>query len=163
MASNVKPIPDGASVVIPRLVCRDPAAEIDFITHTFKAEERVRRPGPDGSVAHALVTIGPAMIMIEGEWPAVANRAPQLDGSSPVVLFVYVEDVDQAVERAVAVGAKVLIPIANQVWGDRTAWVMDPSGHVWTIATRIEETTEIERQARLARVLAAANKPRDAT
>ena len=161
MVAEVKPIPDGASVVIPRLVCRDPAAEIDFITHTFGAEERVRRPGPDGTIAHALLMIGPAMIMIEGEWPAVANRAPRPDGSSPVVLFVYVEDVDETVERAVTVGAKILIPIANQFWGDRTAWVMDPSGHVWTIATRVEETTEKERQARLSRDLAASPGPHE--
>jgi PhnB protein len=159
MVSQVKPIPEGASVVIPRLVCRDPGAAVDFITHTFGAEESVRRPGPDGKVAHALLTIGPAMIMIEGEWPTIANRAPQPDGSSPVVLFVYVEDVDKTVERAVAVGAKILIPIADQFWGDRTAWVMDPSGHVWTIATRIQETTEEERQARLSRILAASAEP----
>jgi PhnB protein len=157
--SNVKPIPDGASRVIPRLVCRDPVAEIDFITHTFGAEELARRPGPGGGVAHALVTIGSAMIMIESEWPAISNRAPQPDGSSPVVLFVYVEEVDQSVERAVAAGAKVLIPIANQFWGDRTAWVMDPAGHVWTIATRVEEPTEEERQARLSQILTAATKP----
>jgi PhnB protein len=163
MATNDKPIPDGASVVIPRLICRDPGAEIDFIKHTFQAEERVRRPGPDGKLAHALLTIGPAMIMIEAEWPAMTNRAPQLDGSSPVVVFVYVEDVDQAVERAVAVGAKVLMPVANQFWGDRTGWVMDPAGHVWTIASRVESTSEAQRQARLARVLAAANKTQDAT
>jgi PhnB protein len=163
MVSKVKPIPDGASVVIPRLVCRDPAAAIVFITHTFGAEERVRRPGPDGSVAHALLTIGPAMIMIEGEWPGVANRAPKPDGSSPVVLYVYVEDVDDTVERAVAVGARILIPIANQFWGDRTAWVMDPSGHVWTIATRIEETTEDERRARLSRILPASTEPHERT
>lgn len=157
--TKVNPIPAGASVVIPRLVCRDPVAAIDFITHTFGAEERVRRPGPDGTVAHALLTIGPAMIMIESEWPDITNRAPRPDGSSPVVLYVYVEDVDKAVERAVAAGAKVLIPIADQFWGDRTAWVMDPSGHVWTIATRIAETTEDERQARLSRILAASAKP----
>jgi PhnB protein len=162
MSTNAKPIPEGASVVIPRLVCRDPAAEIEFIKQAFKAEERVRRPGPEGKLAHALLTIGPAMIMIESEWPAITNRAPQLDGSSPVVLFVYVEDVDQAVERAVAAGAKVLSPTANQFWGDRTAWVMDPAGHVWTIAMRIEDTSEEQRKARLARVLAAANKAPDA-
>jgi PhnB protein len=163
MVTQVKPIPEGAAVVIPRLVCRDPAAEIGFITHTFGAEERVRRPGPDGTVAHALLLIGPAMIMIEGEWPAVANRAPRPDGSSPVVLFVYVEDVDQTVERAVAAGAKVLIPIANQFWGDRTAWVMDPAGHVWTIATRVDETTEEERQARSSRLRAGSPEPRGRT
>ncbi|MBI4519695.1 MAG: VOC family protein [Gemmatimonadetes bacterium] len=140
-------------------MCRDPVAEIDFITQALGAEERVRRPGPDGTVAHALLTLGPAMIMIEGEWPTITNRAPRPDGSSPVVLHVYVEDVDKVVERAVALGAKVLIPLANQFWGDRTAWVMDPSGHVWTIATRIEETTEEERQARLARIYAAPSEP----
>jgi PhnB protein len=154
MASNVTPIPDDSSVVIPRLVCRDPLAELDFCKITFRAEERVRRPGPDGGVSHALITIGPAMIMIESEWPAMTMRAPRLDGSSPVAIFVYIEDVDQAVERAVALGAKILMPLQDQFWGDRTAWIMDPSGHVWTIATRIEETTEEQRQERLARLLA---------
>jgi PhnB protein len=154
MAGGVKGIPDGASVVIPRLFCRDVAAAIDFCKNTFGAVERVRRPGPDGTLAHALMTIGPAMIMIEGEWPGMASRAPQLDGSSPVVIYVYVEDVDKTVERAVAGGAKVLFPVENQFWGDRIGWVMDPSGHVWTIATRIEETTEEERQERLSRLRA---------
>jgi PhnB protein len=162
MSTNANPIPEGASIVIPRLVCREPAAEIDFIQRTFKAEERVRRPGPDGKLSHALLTIGPAMIMIESEWPTLTNRAPQLDGTSPVVLFVYVQDVDQTVERALAAGAKVLSPAANQFWGDRTAWVMDPSGHVWTIAMRIEDTSEEQRKARLGRVLAATKQGPDA-
>jgi len=148
MASKVKGIPEGASVVIPRLVCRDPAAMIEFCASTFGAVERVRRPGPDGKVAHALMMIGPAMVMIESEWPTLTSRAPKPDGTSPVVIFVYVEDVDQTVERAIAGGAKMLIPAQNQFWGDRIAWIMDPSGHVWTIATRIEETTEQERKNR---------------
>jgi PhnB protein len=152
MVGTVKGIPEGASVVIPRLFCRDVAGAIDFCVKTFEAVESVRRPGPDGAVAHALLTIGPAMIMIEAEWPGMASRAPQLDGSSPVVIYVYVEDVDKTVERAVAGGAKILFPVANQFWGDRIGWVMDPSGHVWTIATRIEETTEEERQKRLSRL-----------
>ncbi len=152
MTSQVKGIPEAASVVIPRLFCRSPAVQIEFCKATFGAEERVRRDGPDGSVVHALVTIGPAMVMIESEWPGVASRAPVPDGSSPVVLYVYVENVDQAVDRAVAAGGRVLMPTQNQFWGDRTAWVMDPSGHVWTIATRVEETTEEERQQRLARL-----------
>ena len=154
MAGAVKGIPDNSSVVIPRLFCRDVAAEIDFCKTTFGAVELGRRPGPDGTPAHALMTIGPAMIMIEAEWPGAASRAPQPDGSSPVVIYVYVEDVEQTVERAVACGAKVLIPPANQFWGDRIAWVMDSSGHVWTIATRIEETTEEQRQERLSAILA---------
>ena len=148
MEANVKAIPDGASVVIPRLVCRDPAAAIDFCASTFGAIERVRRPGPDGRVAHAMMTIGPAMIMIEGEWPTLTSRAPKPDGSSPVVIYLYVEDVDKTVERAIANGAQVLVPLQNQFWGDRIAWIMDPAGHVWTVATRIEETTAQERTDR---------------
>ena len=146
--SKVKPIPDGVPVVMPMLVCRDAAAEIDFCKTTFGAVELVRRPSPDGNVAHAALTIGGAMIMIEGEWPSLASRAPTPDGSSPVVIYVYVEDVDQTVERAVAGGAKVLFPVENQFWGDRIGWIMDPSGHVWTVATHIEETTEQERKDR---------------
>ena len=148
MPAGVKGIPDGSSVVIPRLFCRDVAAAIDFCRNTFGAVELNRRPGPDGKAAHALMTIGPAMIMIEGEWPGLASRAPIPDGSSPVVIYVYVEDVDKAVERAVAGGAKVLFPVENQFWGDRIGWIMDPSGHVWTIATRVEETSENQRQER---------------
>jgi PhnB protein len=153
MAGGVKGIPDGSSVVIPRLFCLDVAAAIDFCKNTFGAVELGRRPGPDGAAAHALMTIGPAMIMIEREWPAMTSRAPKPDGSSPVVIFVYVQDVDKTVERAVAGGAKVLIPGANQFWGDRTAWVMDPAGHVWTIATRVEETSEDQRQDRWSNIL----------
>jgi len=152
MATSTKPVPDGASVIIPRLTCQDPAAAIAFCTSTFGAVERVRRPGPQGGVAHALLTVGPAMIMIEAEWPALPSRAPRPDGSSPVVIYIYVEDVDQTVSRAVAGGAQVLIPAQNQFWGDRTAWIMDPSGHVWTVATRVEETTAQERDDRAARL-----------
>jgi len=153
MPGGVKGIPDGASVVIPRLFCRDVAAAIDFCTNTFGAVELNRRPGPDGKAAHALMTIGPAMIMIEGEWPGMASRAPTPDGSSPVVIYVYVEDVDKTVERAVAGGAKVLSPVENQFWGDRIGWIMDPSGHVWTIATRVEEPSEDQRRERWSSIL----------
>ena len=155
MARTVKGVPDGSSVVIPRLVCKDPAAAIKFCVSTFEAGYLGGRPGPDGAVAHALLTIGPAMIMIEREWPNMISRAPKADGTSPVVIFVYVEDVDRTVERAIAGGAEVLIPAQNQFWGDRTAWVMDPSGHVWTIATRIEETTEAQRKGRWSAILRA--------
>ena len=149
----MKGVPENSSVVIPRLVCRDPAGEIDFCVGAFNAAVLNRRPGPDGTLAHALLTIGPAMIMIEAEWPALPSRAPLPDGSSPVMIFVYVEDVDRTVERAVGLGAQVLLPPQNQFWGDRTAWILDPAGHVWTVATRIEETTEEEREDRWSRIL----------
>lgn len=150
-------LPEGASVIIPRLFCRDVAAEIEFCKNTFGAVERVRRPGPDGKAAHAMLTIGPAMIMIEAEWPELPSRAPQPDASSPVVIFVYVEDVDKAVERAVADGARILLPVKDQFWGDRIGWVIDPAGHVWTIATRMEETTEEERRGRWSAILSGTN------
>src|SRR5258706_7469693 len=136
MEASGKGVPAGASTIIPRLVCRDPAAAIDFCVGSFGAIERLRRPGPDGRGAHAMLTIGPAMLMIEGEWPTLPSRAPQADGGSPVVLYVYVEDVDRTVERAVALGAKILVPLQDQVSGHRIAWIMDPSRHVLAVANR---------------------------
>ena len=149
----MKGIPARAPVVTPRLFCRDPDAEVDFCVRVFGAVEGVRRPGADGRTSHAVVTLGPAMVMIESEWPQATNRAPRVDGSSPVALYIYVENVDDTSERAVAAGATLLMPLADQFWGDRTAWIMDPQGHVWTVASRIEETTEEQRQQRLARIL----------
>ena len=141
-------LPEHTSIIIPRLVCGDPAAEIDFCVQAFGAVEVNRRPGPDGTVAHALLTIGPEMVMIEAEWPTLPSRAPTPDGTSPVVIFLYVPDVDDVVRRASACGGKVLVPLQNQFWGDRLAWLMDPSGHVWTVAQRIEETTAEQRTDR---------------
>ena len=151
--SDVKPIPDSSSALIPMLVCQDVAAEIDFCRATFGAEELGRRAGPDGTVAHALMSIGPAMVIIEGEWPTLASRPPQPDGSSPVVIYVYVEDVDAVVERAVAAGARILLPATNQFWGDRTARMIDPSGHVWTVSSRVEETSSAERDQRWSEIV----------
>jgi PhnB protein len=148
MSNEPSRLPENTSIIMPRLVCRDAAAEMDFCIQTFEAVELNRRPGPGGAVAHGLLKIGPEMIMIESEWPTLPSRAPTADGSSPVPIFVYVPDVDKTVERATAHGAKVLVPLQNQFWGDRIAWFMDPSGHVWTVATRIEETTAEERTAR---------------
>lgn len=151
--SKIKPIPDGVPAVMPMLVCRDVSAAIDFCRTTFGAVELVRRPGPDGTVAHAALTINGAMIMIEGEFPTLSSRAPRADGSSPVVIYVYVGDVDTVIERAVAAGATILIPVKDQFWGDRTGRIIDPSGHVWTISTRIEETSAVERQERWSDIL----------
>ena len=106
--------------VIPMLVCSDAASE------------------PDGTVVQATMAISEAMLMIHGEFPALASRAPQLDGSSPVVIYLYVEDVDAMVNRALGAQARVLLPVANQFWGDRVGRIIDPAGHVWNVATRIE-------------------------
>jgi PhnB protein len=144
-----KSIPEGVQAVFPMLVCRSPEAEMDFCAAAFGAVEQVRRPGPDGRPIHIAMRINGAFLVIQAEFPdVVASRVPKSDGSSPVVIFVYVADVDQAVERAVHMGAKVLLPAQNQFWGDRTARILDPSGHVWTVASRIEETNEEQRAKR---------------
>ena len=147
--ATVKSIPEGVQAVFPMLVCRSPEAEMNFCAAAFGAVEQVRRPGPDGSPIHIAMRINDAFLVVQAEFPdAVASRAPAADGSSPVVIFVYVVDVDQAVERAVAMGAKILVPVQNQFWGDRTARILDSSGHVWTVASRLEETSEEQRATR---------------
>jgi len=151
--AKVKSIPEGVQAVFPMLVCRSPEAEMNFCAAAFGAVEQVRRPGPDGSPIHVAMRINDAFLVVQSEFSdAVASRAPAGDGSSPVVIFVYVADVDQAVERAAAIGAKILIPAQNQFWGDRTARILDPSGHVWTVASRIEKTTEEQRATRWSEV-----------
>src|SRR5882672_7033516 len=100
MAAQYTGVPEGASAVIPRLVCRDVETEIEFCCEAFGAMEVLRRPGPDGRSAHAMLKFGPAMLMLEAEWPALPSRAPNPDGTSPVVIYVYVADVDATVGRA---------------------------------------------------------------
>ena len=140
--SQVKAVPDDVAAVMPMLVCHDVAAMLDFCKSTFGAAEQLRLPGTDGTIVHGALTIGEAMILFEGESPTVTSRSPAPDGSSPVVIHVYVPDVDEVVERAVAAGAEILIPVADQFYGDRCGRVMDPSGHVWLIASRIEAGNE---------------------
>jgi PhnB protein len=85
--------------------------------------------------------------MVHSEFPALASRAPKPDGSSSTVIYVYVKDADSVVQRAVASGARVLIPLTNQLWGDRVGRIIDPSGHEWNVATRVDEASsaKIER------------------
>lgn len=153
MTPTVNGVPPNSSRVIPRLICRDPGAGLEFCQRAFNASVLNRRPGPDGSLAHALLTIGDEMLMIEAEWPSLPSRAPATDGSSSVVIYVYVPDVDSTIEEAVRCGARVVVPLQNQFWGDRTAWIVDPAGHVWTVASRVENATEEQRQSRWASIL----------
>ena len=148
-----KGLPDGVSAVMPMLVCQDVSAEINFCKTTFNAMELLRRPGPDGKAAHAALTINRAMIILECEWPTLSSRSPQADGSSPVIIYVYVEDVDSTIEKAVTAGAKILLPAKDQFWSDRTGRIMDSEGHVWTISSRIEETTSSEREDRWSKIV----------
>jgi hypothetical protein len=102
MAAQYKGVPEGASAVIPRLVCRDVEAEIEFCCEALGAMEAGRRPGPNGRAAHVMLKFGSAMLMLEAEWPTLPSRAPNPDGSSPVLIYLCVEDVDMAVERALS-------------------------------------------------------------
>jgi len=126
-------------LIIPMLVCRDAAAEIDFCRRAFGAVEVSRRAASDGSVVHATLTIGTAMVMVHGEAPHLASLPPLPDGSSPVVIYLYLADVDAAIERAKNAGARLLLPAANQSWGDRVGRIVDPAGHVWNVTTRLHE------------------------
>jgi PhnB protein len=126
-------------LIIPMLVCRDAAAEVDFCQRAFGAVELSRRVGEDGSVLHATLKISEALIMIHGLSPHLASCAPQPDGSSPVVIYLYGEEVDTVIDKAIAAGARILLPAANQFWGDRVGRIADPEGHVWNVAARIEE------------------------
>jgi PhnB protein len=94
------------------------------------------------------------MLMLEAEWPTLPSRAPDRDGSSPVVIYLYVEDVDATIERALQRGGKLVIPVETQFWGDRMGWVQDPAGHMSTIATRVEETREDQRRERWSKIMA---------
>jgi PhnB protein len=127
---------DCVRAVIPMLVCGDAASEIDFCKSAFDAVELSRRADADGTVVHATLAIGEAMIFVHGEVPTLGSRPPRLDGSSPVVVYVYLEEVDGVIGRAVAAGARVLTPVTDAPWGDRVGRIVDPSGHVWNVATR---------------------------
>ena len=152
MTESRKGIPDNSSPIIPRLFCSDPDAAVGFYVMALGAQELGRRSGPDSRTAHALLLLSGGMIMVEAEWPGVPSRAPNPDGSSPVAIFAYVADVDATLAQASTHGARVLVEPANQFWGDRTAWIVDPFGHVWTIASRVEDTTEGEREERWSQI-----------
>lgn len=127
-------------MIIPMLVCCDAEAELNFCVQAFGAVELSRRTAENGSVIHATLMIHQSMLMVHNESPHLASRAPSADGSSPVVTYLYDENVDEIISRAVKLGAKVLMPAEDQFWGDRVGRIIDPAGHLWNIAARIENT-----------------------
>ena len=126
--------------IVPMLVCADPAAEIAFCKAVFGAQELSRRVEDGERIVHATLGIGELLLMIHGETEHLASRAPHRDGSSPVVIYIYLEDVDAVVQRAVNTGARILTPLQDQFWGDRMARILDPSGHVWNVASRKDDS-----------------------
>jgi PhnB protein len=148
MAGKVRPIPEGYHTVTPYLIVKGAANAIEFYKKAFGAKELFRMPRPDGKIAHAEFKIGDSPIMIADENLDMGARSPQTTGGSPVMILLYLEDVDKVFNQAVAAGAKVLRPVENQFYGDRTSGVTDPYGHVWYIHTHIEDVPPEEMQKR---------------
>lgn len=144
MASTIKPVPDGYPTATPYLTIKDAAGAIDFYKRAFGATEIMRLTSPDGKIAHAEIRIGTSPIMLCDEFPEMDARSPVTIGGSPVMIHLYVEDVDKLASQAVAAGAKVLAPIADQFYGDRGGKLSDPYGHVWWIASHKEDVPEDE-------------------
>jgi len=132
------------------LIVNDGARAIEFYKKAFGATELFRMAGPDGKIGHAEIKIGDSPIMLADEVPAMGHRSPQSLGGSPVSILLYVEDVDAVFNQAVAAGAKVARPVADQFYGDRTGGVTDPFGHAWYIATHKEDVSSEELQKRAA-------------
>jgi PhnB protein len=153
--SKVKPIPDGYHSVTPYLVVDGGAKAIDFYKRVFGATERMRMPSPGGKVGHAELTIGDTAIMLADEHPEMGARGPRAFGGAAVSLHLYVPDVDATVKAATGAGAKLLRPVENKFYGDRSGTIEDPFGHHWHVSTHVEDVPPAE----MARRAAAMTKP----
>ena len=148
--ANVKPIPEGYHSVTPYLSIKGAAAAIDFYKQVFGATELFRMGGPDGKIGHAEIKIGNSPIMLADEFPEMEFVSPKTLGGTPVGLMIYVEDVDTMYKQAISAGAKEIKPLQNQFYGDRSGTLRDPFGHVWTVATHVEDVPPEELEQRAA-------------
>ncbi|HXT94072.1 MAG TPA: VOC family protein [Trebonia sp.] len=146
------PIPDSYRRITPCLTVHGAAKALEFYAAAFGATERMRFPGPGGSVAHAEIQIGDSVVIVEDEDPRRGTKAPPAAGlpGNPAYLFIYVEDVDAVVEYAAKLGATVQRPAQDQFYGDRDAFIVDPFGHGWTVASHVEDVTPEEMMRRMA-------------
>lgn len=147
---TVPAIPDGYPSVTPYLIVQGAVEAIDFYRRAFGAEETLRLELPDGKLAHAEVRIGDSPVMLADEVPDWGFLASPSLGGTAVGLLIYVEDVDAAFRRAVDAGAEVMRAVEDQVHGDRSGMLTDPFGHMWTLATQVEEVHPEEMQRRMA-------------
>jgi len=147
-----KAIPDGYRTATPYLIVKGAADAIEFYKRAFGATEILRMADPQGRVGHAEIKIGDSVIMLADEHPAMGYRGPRSLGGSSVSILLYLEDVDGVFERALKAGAKAQRPVANQFYGDRSGTLEDPFGHVWTVATHVEDVApeEMKRRAEAA-------------
>jgi PhnB protein len=153
MSTNVKPIPEGHEAAIPYLSIAHADEAIAFYKRAFGAVESLCI-GHEGMIGHAELAIGQARIMLSDEFPDHDALSPRTIGGTPVMIHLYVDDVDAFTERAVAAGLKVLRPVADQFYGDRSGKFEDPFGHRWWIATRKEDVTPDELRRRAAALFA---------
>jgi PhnB protein len=145
---KVKHVPAGYHSVTPYLIIDGAAAALDFYKQAFGAKETVRMPH-GGRIAHAEIVIGNSHVMLADENPDVGAHAPQPGTRTPVGIMLYVEDVDLVFNRAVAAGAQVERPVADQFYGDRTGGIIDPFGHRWYLGTHIEDVSPKEMKRRM--------------
>jgi PhnB protein len=131
---------------------RGAAKALEFYAEVFGATERMRFPGPGGTVAHAEIQIGDAVVIVEDEDPQRGTTAPPAGGlpGSPVFQFIYVEDVDDTIARAVKLGATMLRAPEDQFYGDRDGHIIDPFGHGWVVASHVEDVSDEEMGRRMA-------------
>jgi PhnB protein len=149
-------IPEGYNTVTPYLVIKGAAKAIDYYKKVFGATVVVRMDAPDGRVGHAELQIGDSRIMLADENPQMGYRSAESIGASPVSLYVYLPDCDEVVAKATAEGAKILKPVADQFYGDRSGFIQDPFGHLWGIATHKEDLSPKEMDERARKAMAAA-------
>jgi len=149
MAHTAKAIPEGWEGATPYLSIAGAAEAIDFYKKAFGATERMRMARPDGRIGHAEITIGKANLMLADEHPEIGFVSPRTLGGSPVIIHIYVEDIDALAAQAVAAGAKVKRAVSDQFYGDRTGQFEDPFGHQWHFATHKEDVSAEEMQKRM--------------
>lgn len=156
--SPVHHIPKGYNSLTPYLVIKDAAKAIDYYKKVFGATEVVRMPGPGGKVGHAELQIGNSRLMLADENPSMGqgHASATTLGSSPVSLYLYLPNVDEVVKRAVAEGATILKPVQDQFYGDRSGFIQDPFGHLWGIATHVEDVSPEEMKERMKKLMPAA-------
>ncbi len=148
---NVKPVPDGYHSLTPYLFIRGAGGAIEFYKKVFGAEELFRMSGPIGQVAHAELKIGDSIIMLADENPKIGAMSPKTAGGIAVCLHLYCEDVDRVFQKAMEAGAKQLHPVDNKFYGDRSGTLIDPFGHMWSVATHVENVSPEEMRERAAK------------
>jgi PhnB protein len=148
MAQNVKPVPEGTHTLTVHLIVREATKAIDFYQKGLGAKLQHVHNTPGGKVMHAALQIGDSQFALADEFPGMSLPAPQTLGGSPVVMNLYVEDVDALFSQAVAAGATARMPLANQFWGDRYGQITDPFGHTWALATHVENVAPDEMARR---------------